>query len=77
MQAGFAMVETGLTRAKNATNIMMKNMMDFCIGSLAFWAVGFGLMFGATNGLFGTSDFFFSGATGDNRHGIMLSGCSR
>lgn len=67
MQAGFAMVETGLTRAKNATNIMMKNMMDFCIGSLAFWAVGFGLMFGATNGLFGTSDFFFSGATGDDQ----------
>ncbi|RQW64400.1 ammonium transporter [Vibrio viridaestus] len=67
MQAGFAMVETGLTRAKNAANIMMKNMMDFCIGSLAFWAVGFGLMFGVSNGLFGTSDFFFSGATGDDQ----------
>ncbi len=67
MQAGFAMVETGLTRAKNATNIMMKNMMDFCIGSLAFWAVGFGLMFGVSNGLFGTTDFFFSGATGDDQ----------
>ncbi|MBF9002544.1 MULTISPECIES: ammonium transporter [Vibrio] len=66
MQAGFAMVETGLTRAKNAANIMMKNMMDFCIGSLAFWAIGFGLMFGTTNGYFGTSDFFFSGATGDD-----------
>jgi len=67
MQAGFAMVETGLTRAKNAANIMMKNMMDFCIGSLAFWAVGFGLMFGVTNGLWGTSDFFFSGATGNDQ----------
>ncbi len=61
MQAGFAMVEAGFTRAKNAINIMMKNMMDFSIGSLIFWAVGFGLMFGATsNGFFGTSDFFLS-----------------
>jgi len=65
MQAGFAMVEAGFTRAKNACNIMMKNMMDFSVGALAFWAVGFGLMFGTTNGFFGTSDFFFSGATGD------------
>jgi len=65
MQAGFAMVEAGFTRAKNACNIMMKNMMDFSAGALAFWAVGFGLMFGATNGFFGTTDFFFSGATGD------------
>jgi len=65
MQAGFAMVEAGFTRAKNACNIMMKNMMDFSVGALAFWAVGFGLMFGTTNGFFGTTDFFFSGATGD------------
>ena len=47
MQAGFAMLETGFTRAKNAANIMMKNLMDFSLGSLAFWAVGFGIMFGA------------------------------
>jgi ammonium transporter, Amt family len=66
MQAGFAMVEAGFTRAKNACNIMMKNMMDFSVGALAFWAVGFGLMFGASNGYFGHSDFFFSGATGDD-----------
>jgi len=65
MQAGFAMVEAGFTRAKNACNIMMKNMMDFSVGALAFWAIGFGLMFGTTNGFFGTSDFFFSGASGD------------
>ncbi len=65
MQAGFAMVEAGFTRAKNACNIMMKNLMDFCIGSLGFWAVGFGLMFGIGTGFFGTSDFFLSGATGD------------
>ncbi len=65
MQAGFAMVEAGFTRAKNACNIMMKNMMDFSVGALAFWAIGFGLMFGTTNGFFGTTDFFFGGATGD------------
>ncbi|MBI5189678.1 MAG: ammonium transporter [Nitrospirae bacterium] len=59
MQAGFAMVETGLTRAKNAANIMMKNLMDFCFGSLAFWAIGYGIMFGADSmGLFGTDKFF-------------------
>ncbi len=61
MQPGFAMVETGLTRAKNAGNIMMKNLMDFAVGSIAFWAIGFGIMFGADKlGLFGTSGFFLS-----------------
>ncbi len=61
MQAGFAMVEAGFTRAKNAINIMMKNLMDFSIGTLGFWAIGFGLMFGATTtGWFGTSGFFLS-----------------
>jgi Amt family ammonium transporter len=61
MQAGFAMVETGFTRAKNAVNIMMKNLMDFAMGSLAFWAIGFGLMFGVSStGWFGTSGFFLS-----------------
>lgn len=64
MQAGFAMVETGFTRAKNAVNIMMKNLMDFVMGSIAFWAVGFGLMFGATTtGWFGTTGFFLSDYT--------------
>ena len=47
MQAGFAMVETGFTRAKNAGNIIMKNLMDFCLGTPIFWILGFGLMFGA------------------------------
>jgi len=61
MQAGFAMVEAGFTRAKNAINIMMKNLMDFAIGTLAYWAIGFGLMFGVSKfGLFGTSGFFLS-----------------
>ena len=61
MQAGFAMVETGLTRAKNAVNICMKNLMDFSAGSLSFFLVGFGLMFGASStGWFGTSGFLLS-----------------
>ena len=64
MQAGFAMLETGLTRAKNAVNIMMKNLMDFAVGSLAYWIVGFGLMFGVTaTGWFGTDGFFLSDFT--------------
>lgn len=61
MQAGFALVETGFTRAKNAINIMMKNLMDFSMGSLAYWAIGFGLMFGISkSGWIGTSGFFLS-----------------
>ncbi len=63
MQAGFAMVETGFTRSKNAANIMMKNLMDFCIGLCAYWFIGFGLMFGTFNGLFGGSWFAFSFTT--------------
>lgn len=47
MQAGFAMVETGFTRAKNAGNIIMKNLMDFSLGAPIFWLVGFGIMFGS------------------------------
>ena len=60
MQAGFALVETGLTRAKNASNITMKNLMDFCFGALVYWAIGWGFMYGADawGGLIGASDFF-------------------
>ncbi len=66
MQAGFALVEAGFTRAKNAVNIMMKNLMDFSMGSLAFWALGFGIMFGVSStGWFGTSSFFLSDFTPD------------
>jgi Amt family ammonium transporter len=60
MQAGFAMVEAGFTRAKNAGNIIMKNVMDFSMGILAFWAVGFAFMFGK-GGLVGMTNFFGSG----------------
>ena len=52
MQAGFAMVETGFTRAKNTGNIIMKNLMDFCIGTAVFILIGFGLFLGE-NMLFG------------------------
>jgi Amt family ammonium transporter len=59
MQAGFAFVEAGLTRAKNTTNILMKNLMDFVMATLAFWAIGFGLMYGqSSGGLIGTTNFF-------------------
>ncbi len=56
MQAGFAMCEAGFTRAKNTGNIVMKNMMDFCIGAPVFWLVGFGLMFGGSGALIGGFD---------------------
>ncbi len=65
MQAGFAMVEAGFTRAKNAVNILMKNLMDFSIGTLAFFVIGFSLMFGANKGLFGWDGFGLSGVEGD------------
>lgn len=58
MQAGFAMVETGFTRAKNAGNIIMKNLMDFCLGTPIFWLIGFGIMFGGTSKFIGGLDLF-------------------
>jgi Amt family ammonium transporter len=62
MQAGFAMVETGFTRAKNAGNIIMKNLMDFAVGSIVFWAFGFGIMFGdSLGGIIGSVDLFVQG----------------
>ena len=56
MQAGFSMCEAGFTRAKNTGNILMKNLMDFCIGTPCFWLVGFGVMFGTGTALFGWFD---------------------
>ncbi len=62
MQPGFAMVETGFTRAKNAANIVMKNVMDMSLGSIVFWILGFGLMFGEDiGGFIGAPDFFVQG----------------
>ena len=56
MQAGFSMCEAGFTRAKNTGNILMKNLMDFCIGTPCFWLFGFGVMFGTGTALFGKID---------------------
>lgn len=59
MQAGFAFLESGLSRAKNAVNVLMKNYLDACFGGLIFWCVGYGLMFGHNpTGLIGSSHFF-------------------
>lgn len=62
MQPGFALVEAGFTRAKNAGNIVMKNFMDFSVGALAYWAVGFGLAYGGSTlgGWIGYGEFFFN-----------------
>lgn len=65
MQAGFSLCEAGFTRAKNTGNILMKNLMDFCIGTPAFWLIGFGLMFGNGSAIMGTFDPFI---TGDYSH---------
>ncbi len=64
MQPGFALVESGFTRAKNAGNIVMKNFMDFSVGALVYWAVGFGLAYGGTSvgSFFATGNWFFSDA---------------
>jgi len=65
MQAGFAMVEAGFTRAKNANNIIMKNIMDFSVGSILFFIAGYGLMYGQSwNGIIGISGFFDPIASG-------------
>ncbi|MDR2156835.1 MAG: ammonium transporter [Clostridiales Family XIII bacterium] len=63
MQPGFAMVEAGFTRAKNAGNIIMKNFVDFSFGSVCFWLLGFGVMFGAGNAFIGTLDIGLFGDT--------------
>lgn len=69
MQPGFAMVETGFTRAKNAGNIMMKNFMDMALGSIFFWIIGFSLMFGdSIGGFIGTPDLFTTGDYGGDTY---------
>ena len=62
MQAGFTLVEAGMTRLKNSGNIIMKNMMDLCLGSIVYWIIGFGIMFGTDLvGIIGIPDFFVRG----------------
>ncbi|HSK39917.1 MAG TPA: ammonium transporter [Arenibaculum sp.] len=62
MQAGFACLESGLVRAKNSINVVIKNLVDFLIAGFGFWIAGFAIMFGSTwGGMVGTSDFLFAG----------------
>lgn len=63
MNAGFAMLETGFCRQKNAVNILAKNLIVFAIATLAYWAVGYGLMYGEGNGFIGLQGFFFNGSS--------------
>ncbi len=75
MNAGFAMLETGFCRSKNAVNLLSKNLIVFAVSTLAFWGVGFALMFGDGNGLIGTEGFFLQGmdnspATGEAYKGV-------
>jgi ammonium transporter, Amt family len=65
MQPGFALLESGFSRAKNSVNVIMKNFTDCAVASLAYWALGFGLMFGLSwNGFIGTTEFFPDGTGG-------------
>ena len=64
MQAGFAMVETGFTRAKNAGNIIMKNLMDFSLGTPIIRVLGFGIMNGTASPFIGGCDFYAGGDVG-------------
>ena len=64
MQAGFAMLESGMVRSKNSINVIMKNYTDTCFGALVFWVVGYGLMFGTNlSGWYGTDTFCLSDGT--------------
>ena len=70
MQAGFTLVESGFTRSKNAVNISMKNILDISVGTLSYWFIGYGLMYGASNGWIATSDIFFN--PGDGPHDVFF-----
>lgn len=78
MNAGFGMLETGLCRQKNAVNVLAKNLIVFALSTVAFWSIGFGLMFGDGNPFFGTNGWFLSGAdnspaTGDSYQGVFTA----
>mgnify|MGYP000193043464 CR=1 FL=1 len=75
MNAGFCMLETGFCREKNAVNVLAKNLVVFALSTVAFWAIGFGLMFSDGNGLLGTSGgFFLSGADNSPATGVAYQG---
>lgn len=72
MQAGFAFLEAGMTRSKNTVNVIMKNYCDMCFGAVAFWLIGYGLMFGANHtGWLGTSGFALHGVA-ESHHGSLF-----
>lgn len=78
MNAGFCMLETGFCRQKNAVNVLAKNLIVFALSTIAFWAIGFGLMFSDGSPLIGSGGFFLTGAdnspaTGDAYQGIFKS----
>ena len=78
MNAGFCMLETGFCRQKNAVNVLAKNLIVFALATIAFWTIGFGLMFGDGNDFIGTSGFFLNGAdnspaTGEAYQGVFSS----
>ncbi|MGA9639682.1 ammonium transporter [Flavobacterium sp.] len=73
MQAGFTLVEAGFARSKNAGNIIMKNLMDFCIGSVVFWAVGYSIMYGKSiGGLIGDPSQFFLFDSAADMHSLFF-----
>lgn len=74
MNAGFAMLETGFCRSKNAVNLLSKNLIVFAVSTLAFWAIGFGLMFSDGSGLIGTEGFFLHGADNSPATGEAYKG---
>jgi len=74
MNAGFAMLETGFCRRKNAVNMLSKNLIVFAVSSISFWIIGFALMFGDGNAIFGTSGFFLSGADNSPATGSEYKG---
>lgn len=71
MQAGFALLESGMSRGKNAINVMMKNYTDVCVGTVIFWLLGYGLMFGSSNGWYGTDGFMMIDAEATD-YGMLL-----
>ena len=80
MQAGFGMVEAGFIRAKNACNILTKNFLDFCMASLGFFLIGYGLMFGEGNGFHWSQGLVPDAGLEPTASGVAalcISGCSR
>ena len=74
MNAGFCMLETGFCRQKNAVNVLSKNLIVFALSTIAFWAIGFGLMFSTSNGFIGSSGFFLAGADSSPATGNAYKG---